>query len=147
MSQGLGWGHININVRDLDRSVAFYQALGFELFMPSIPYLGLKAACESILPAAMAEALAIHQDTLGRACIMQLDKGLPKLDLTEFSNASSRAPLQNQDLGIVRICLVSQDLHADYRELVAGLGLSIGDIAAWIDSSTHYSFATKGAVL
>ena len=28
-------------------------------------------------------------------------------------------PLRNQDLGIVRLCLVSEDVHADYRRLVA----------------------------
>jgi hypothetical protein len=37
--------------------------------------------------------------------------------------------------------------YGDFRRWAEGLGLSIGDIAAWIDSSTHYSFATKGAVL
>ena len=37
----LAWGHININVSDLDRSMAFYEKLGFEAFMNAIPYLGL----------------------------------------------------------------------------------------------------------
>ena len=35
------WGHININVSNLERSIEFYEKLGFEVFMPEIPYLGL----------------------------------------------------------------------------------------------------------
>ena len=41
MSQRFGWGHININVSDLDASVGFYEKLGFEVFIPGIPYLNL----------------------------------------------------------------------------------------------------------
>ena len=37
------------------------------------------------MPTSMAEALGVPFGTKGRSCIMQLDKGLPKLDLTEFS--------------------------------------------------------------
>ena len=50
---------------------------------------------------------------------MQLGKGLPKLDLTEFSSSGAQRPLQNQDVGIVRLCLVSEDVQADYRQLEA----------------------------
>jgi predicted lactoylglutathione lyase len=28
----LSWGHININVSDLDTSIFFYEKLGFSLF-------------------------------------------------------------------------------------------------------------------
>ena len=37
----LNWGHINVNVANLERSIAFYQKLGFEVFIPAIPYIGL----------------------------------------------------------------------------------------------------------
>ena len=30
----LSWGHININVSDLDTSIAFYEKLGFSLLIP-----------------------------------------------------------------------------------------------------------------
>ena len=43
MGQRFRWGHININVADLDLSISFYEELGFEIFMPGIPYLGLEA--------------------------------------------------------------------------------------------------------
>ena len=31
------WGHININVQNLDQSIAFYRKLGFEVFIPGVP--------------------------------------------------------------------------------------------------------------
>jgi catechol 2,3-dioxygenase-like lactoylglutathione lyase family enzyme len=51
---------------------------------------------------------------------MQLDRGFPKLDLTEWqaTQESTAAPLLNQDTGIVRICLASQNLAEDYKKLV-----------------------------
>ena len=88
MSQRFGWGHINVNVRDLDVSVDFYRKLGFEVFIPGIPYLGLSAEQPLEVVADAAEALGIPPGTAGRACIMQLDNGFPKLDLTEFSGWS-----------------------------------------------------------
>ena len=71
------------------------------------------------MPEAIAQALAVPLSTKGRACIMQLGKGLPKLDLTEFSNSDIRPPLRNQDHGIVRLCLATKDLHAAYLQLTA----------------------------
>ena len=115
-----GWGHININVRDLDRSIAFYRKLGFEIFIPAIPYLALdNAPGAKPLPDDSAAALAITQGTKGRACIMQLGDGFPKLDLTEFADLDQRLPLQNSDLGVVRICLITEDLKRDVARLKA----------------------------
>ena len=118
MSSKFSWGHINVNVRDLDASVAFYEKLGFEPFLPGIPYLGLHSAQQSTVDAGSAEALGLPKSTQGRACIMQLDDGFPKLDLTEFADLAQRDPLENKDLGVVRICLVSEDLAADYQALI-----------------------------
>ncbi len=114
---GFGWGHINVNVSNLERSIAFYEKLGFELFLPAIPYLGMKKDEEQPLAAGMAAALGIADTPHGRACIMQLDDGFPKLDLTEFSNLASSPPLTNADTGLVRICLISEDLQADVARL------------------------------
>ena len=38
----LQWRHINVTVRDLGRSIAFYETLGFEVDRPAIPYLNLE---------------------------------------------------------------------------------------------------------
>ncbi|EAQ97258.1 VOC family protein [Congregibacter litoralis] len=112
------WGHININVRDLDASIAFYQKLGFDAFLPTIPYLNLNREQQNAVDAGSALALGISGSPRGRACIMQLDEGFPKLDLTEFSGLDQRDPLENKDLGVVRICLISEDLASDYQSLV-----------------------------
>ena len=116
----LAWGHININVSNLEQSIAFYEKLGFQQFIPAIPYLGLSAKKESVaLPQTSACALGVAKNTRGRACIMQLDDGFPKLDLTEFDIEQQNKPLSNGDLGLVRICLASQNLKQTYEQLCA----------------------------
>nr|WP_070961081.1 VOC family protein [Hyphomonas sp. Mor2] len=115
-----GWGHINVNVANLEQSIAFYKKLGFELFIPAIPYLALDASPDQKpLPDDAASALGIKQGTKGRACIMQLDDGFPKLDLTELSGVDQGAPLTNSDRGLVRICLATEDLERDVKRLKA----------------------------
>ena len=37
----LSWGHVNLNVVDLERSIEFYARLGFVEFLPGIAYLGI----------------------------------------------------------------------------------------------------------
>lgn len=117
---GLGWGHVNLNVSDLDRSIAFYEKLGFEVFLPGIPYLGWSSS-EGSDPTTpeCARALGLPESVRARACIMQLGDGFPKLDLTEVEAVSSKEPLANADLGFVRLCLASRDLHDDYARLSA----------------------------
>lgn len=116
----LSWGHININVTDLDRSVAFYELLGFEPYIPGIPYLGLTTEPGDI-ELSGAVALGLPARTRGRACIMQLGRGYPKIDLIELELEAEveapAAPLSNSDTGIVRLCLASQSLAQDYARL------------------------------
>ncbi|MEQ9315351.1 MAG: VOC family protein [Henriciella sp.] len=117
---GFSWGHININVSDLDRAIAFYSNLGFEVFLPAIPYLALDMKSPGKpLPDEAADALGVAPGSTGRACIMQLGKGFPKIDLTELSGTKPRPPLDNADLGLVRLCLASEDLSADVARLNA----------------------------
>ena len=114
----LGWGHINVNVSNLDASITFYEKLGFDVFIPAIPYLGLtKQIASKPIDAGSRKALGLPENTVGRACIMQLDNGFPKLDLTELDDLPQSKPLNNTDLGWVRICLVSANLAADYEKL------------------------------
>ena len=115
-----GWGHININVSDLDRSIAFYRKLGFEIFIPAVPYLGLDQDSQAQkLPGEMATALGVAKGTRGRACIMQLDDGFPKIDLTELDIGEQAGPLHNADLGLVRFCLITEDLQRTVADLKA----------------------------
>ncbi len=113
------WGHINLNVSDLERSIAFYGLFGFDVFIPSIPYLGLVRDEVRTLSDDDAAALGVPAGTRGRACILQLGDGFPKLDLTQLELGAARSPLETGDLGFARICLASSDLERDHARLAA----------------------------
>jgi catechol 2,3-dioxygenase-like lactoylglutathione lyase family enzyme len=114
----LAWGHININVSDLDQSITFYELLGFEMYRPAIPYLGLKAeAGPTEVSGGAARALGLRTGVTGRGCVMQLGRGFPKLDLIELAVDAQEKPLTNADIGVVRICLSSRNLQAEYASL------------------------------
>ena len=114
----LRWGHINVNVSNLDSSIEFYEKLGFEIYKPSIPYIGLTLdPTSNSMDKGSRTALGLPEETSGRACIMQLDNGYPKLDLTQLDDMPQSIPLSNADLGLVRICLASVNLEADYNNL------------------------------
>jgi len=114
------WGHININVRNLERSIEFYRKLGFETLVSGVPYLALQNGRQpKQLSDDAATALGMVQGTKGRGCIMQLGKGFPKLDLIEFLDLEQAKPSNNSDLGLVRICLSSENLLRDVAHLKA----------------------------
>ncbi len=113
----LSWGHININVSNLDISIAFYEKLGFSMLIPGVPYLGIGKDLGAMIPAKLSKALEVPVGTTARACIMQLGHGFPKIDLTEYTKDSPHAAAANDDLGIVRICLATQNLAQDYALL------------------------------
>ena len=114
----LRWGHININVSNLESSIGFYEKLGFEIYKPSIPYTGLTVDPQSkSMDEGSRTAFGLPEETSGRACIMQLGNGYPKLDLTQLDDMPQTIPLSNADLGLVRICLASVNLEADYNNL------------------------------
>ena len=48
---------------------------------------------------------------------MQLDDGFPKIDLTEYTKDSPQGAGANDDLGMVRLCLATQDLAMDHALL------------------------------
>ena len=87
--------------------------------MAGMPYLNLSSDLEATMPAPTAHALGLSDEIKGRARIMQLHNGLPKLDSTELADALQRKPLHNSDRGLVRFCLASQDLQVDYAHLVS----------------------------
>lgn len=62
----LSWGHVNINVSDLDASIAFYEKLGFSLLTPGVPYLGISKDSVAEIPAAQSNALAVPAGTTAR---------------------------------------------------------------------------------
>ncbi len=113
----LSWGHININVSDMDASIAFYEKLGFSMLIPGVPYLGIEKDTSSEIPTKQGAALAVAAGSTARACIMQLDDGFPKLDLTEYTKDSPQGADASNDLGLVRLCLATQNLAMDHAAL------------------------------
>ncbi|MGB0621933.1 MAG: VOC family protein [Myxococcota bacterium] len=117
----LSWGHVNLNVADLERSIAFYEKLGFTVFLPGIAYLGIsRDGPPAEIPAACAEALGLVAGTRAKGCILGLPGGFPMLDLTSYEGALSEGAVAGGSAGWERICLASQDLDADVTRLRAG---------------------------
>ena len=107
-----GLVHVNINCSDFDRSRAFYEALGFELFLeaPETNSPEVQAAVD--LP-----------DYRLRGGLMRLrDAKVPLvIDLLEWREPSDPEPPYRRlnHLGIARVALYSSDLDADVAELRA----------------------------
>ena len=115
---GLTWGHVNLNVADLERSIAFYEKLGFTVFLTGIAYLGItRNGPPSEIPADCAAALGLAPGTRARGCILGLPGGFPMLDLTSYEGALSEGAVAGGSAGWERICLASQDLEADVARL------------------------------
>ena len=114
----LAWGHVNLNVHDLEVSIAFYAQLGFGLFLPGIPYLGIRReGPPAEIPAGCADALGLPVGTRANGCILGLPGGFPMLDLTAYATSVERAPVEAGRPSWERICLASQDLASDVARL------------------------------
>ncbi|MDJ0785411.1 MAG: VOC family protein [Myxococcota bacterium] len=106
-----GLVHVNVNCSDFDRSRAFYESLGFELFLEVPP----------TNTAEVAGAVGFSDYRL-RGGLFRL-KGHPPLviDLLEWREPrDDEAPYSRLNhLGIARIALATADLDADLAELRA----------------------------
>ena len=117
----LSWGHVNLNVRDLERSIAFYERLGFAEFLPGIAYLGItRTGPAARIPDACAAALGLAPGTRAKGCILGLPGGFPMLDLTAYEGIDAAPAASGGSPGWERICLASRDLAADVARLEAG---------------------------
>lgn len=104
--------HININVTHFERSLAFYQSLGFKV-VRDLGEGGSKA---------MGEGLAMP-GAKGRAALLMLgdDPHATRIDLIEWKQpATEGKPYPHlAHAGIARIALRTRDLRADYDRLKA----------------------------
>ncbi len=104
--------HININCRDFDRSMAFYQRLGFSVLYD----------LDHVQGEALATLLALP-DVRGRAAILQLDEHprACRLDLIEWIvPPTSGAPSDDASaVGFARLCFYTKNIEADYESLQA----------------------------
>ena len=115
----LSWGHININVSNLDASIEFYEKLGFEVFMPLYPIWGwLRTPLQGLLTVVVAQHWGYQTTYPAELALCNSGNGFPKLDLTQYDDLAQSKPLDNADLGLVRMCLGSSNLASDYENLV-----------------------------
>ncbi len=109
--------HINVNCRDLDRSRAFYEALGFQ----GVLDLAAGGAPE------MLRGLGLRRDARARAVIMMLDPDSPRstrLDLIEWLDppTGGEALADLTQVGAARIALWTKGIDAEYERL-RGVGV------------------------
>jgi catechol 2,3-dioxygenase-like lactoylglutathione lyase family enzyme len=103
--------HIAINSKDLDRSVAFYQRLGFQIVQD-----------RTVQNPAVREAFAVPSADL-RFIHLRLgdDAGAVLLDIVEWRDPGTAdghgTPAQNQQ-GLTRFAVLTDDTEATYRTLV-----------------------------
>jgi catechol 2,3-dioxygenase-like lactoylglutathione lyase family enzyme len=103
--------HCNVNCADLDRSLAFYEMLGFKVV------LDFK---EGMSSEAMAKAFNMSQAQLrGVHLVLGNDSNAPRIDLVEFQNPKTEGkPYPHlYHTGVARICLRTKNIHQVYENL------------------------------
>ncbi len=105
-----GLVHVNVNCSDFDRSLAFYERLGFRKVV-DVPATNTAevAAAVGMPPYRVKGALLLLQGSTGTFM----------LDLLEWQSPSDDAPPYPHlyHLGIARIALASDDLEGDMQRL------------------------------
>lgn len=102
--------HVNINCRDFDVSLAFYQQLGFEVEM-AFPEAGHPM---------VGKGLGVGEHWVKGALLrLGSEHGATRLDLLEWIRPRNQAPspLKLTDPGIVRIALSTTDFETDVAKL------------------------------
>ena len=105
-----GLFHFNINVRDLNRSIAFYETLGFQL----------QSQQDFVAPPGTETGMRIPAGH-GRQAVMRIgsDPANPVLDMIEWQDAANApAPYAGlTNIGIARIAFRTTGLRATYAQL------------------------------
>ena len=105
--------HCNVNCTDLERSVAFYEMLGFQVV------LDFKDGMSS---AAMARAFHMSQAQIrGVHLALGNDANATRIDLVEFQEPRTAGKPYSclHHAGVVRICLRTHDIQQVYEHLKA----------------------------
>lgn len=118
------WVHANICVRDLDRSIPFYEMLGFEKFADQIFGEG----------AAVWRGLAVDGRRF-RAVFMKIpgDHPVPFLDIIQFLDpptAGTAYPTLH-NVGIGRLCFEVSDIDAAAEHLKANGVQLVGPVSPY----------------
>ena len=105
--------HCNVNCTDLDRSLAFYEMLGFKVV------LDFKDGMSS---EAMAKAFGMSQAKIrGVHLALGNNSTAPRIDLVEFQapNTEGKPYPHLYHTGIARICLRTNNIHQVYKNLLS----------------------------
>ena len=105
-----GLVHVNINCSDFDRSLKFYELLGFQR--------AIEVPAQNT--AEVAAAVGMPPYTVKGALLILKNAKMPlMLDLLEWQDPSDSAPPYPHlyHLGIARVALASDDLDADIAAL------------------------------
>lgn len=113
--------HININCTDFDRSVAFYEAVGFEIVLDFDNEPGPRRTFGEI---GLAPILQVPETADARACLMALqadDLSATRLDLLEWKSPIEKAERRTSlaQPGVARICLKTGNADAVHNRLAA----------------------------
>lgn len=115
--------HININVRDLERSASFYQALGFRIVndfgVGGVPTQARRVGDKD---PALARILGVDPDSRSRAILMRLgdDPRATLLDLIQWEEpAAEGEPARMSQTGMARLCFKVKDAEGAYAAALA----------------------------
>lgn len=117
--------HANICVRDMDRSVPFYELLGFEKFADQIFAEG----------AGVWRGLGLEANRRFRAVFMKIpgDNPVPFLDIIQFLGppTAGEAYPTLDNVGIARLCFEVPDIEAAAKHLAANAVEFVGPISPY----------------
>jgi len=106
--------HININCRNLEVSLSFYQRLGFKV-LKGPDHIGGRAG-DSVQT-----GLGFPERTHGRGALLRVgeDVDATLVDLIEWTEPATHGDAcdDSRHVGVPRIALLTADLHAAVREL------------------------------
>ena len=107
-----GLVHVNVNCSDFDRSLAFYERLGFERFVDVPPTNTPEVAAAVGMPPYRVKGALILAKSAAAPFV---------IDLLEWQDPTDPAPPYPHlyHLGIARIAIGTSDLEADMAELKA----------------------------
>jgi catechol 2,3-dioxygenase-like lactoylglutathione lyase family enzyme len=115
--------HVNFNVTDLDRSRAFYEAIGFTV-VNDFSQVSNAGESRTFAQIGLAPILNLPADCDAKALLLALtdDTRTTRLDLIQWIRPrSTRAPRGDlARIGFGRLCLKVRDAHKIHDILVAG---------------------------
>ena len=115
--------HVNFNVTDLDRSRAFYEAIGFKV-VNDFSQVSNAGESRTFAEIGLAPILNLPADCDAKALLLALtdDAHTTRLDLIEWIRPkSTQAPRSDlARIGFGRLCLKVRDAHKIHDILVGG---------------------------